>query len=95
MKNSTRIAFAALVLVAAGLTACNNSKTESTTATTAKVEAKATPVNKICPISGEEAKADVTSTCDGKTVAFCCPGCKGKFDKMDHAKQEAVLAKAK
>jgi YHS domain-containing protein len=94
MKNTTRIAFAALILAAAGLTACNNDKTA---ATDSKMEAKSTaPINKMCAINpSEEANAKVTSTCDGKTVAFCCAGCKGKFDKMTHQQQEAVVAKAK
>ena len=94
MKISTRIAFAALTLVAAGLAACASDHTAATT-TNAPTEAKTTaPVNKTCPFSGKEAKATITSTCDGKTVSFCCPGCKGKFDKMDHAKQEAMVGKA-
>lgn len=100
MKN-TQILVAALALVAAvGLTGCKNDKAETTTATTPsteamKSEARTGPMNKMCPFSGEEAKADITSTCDGKTVAFCCAGCKGKFDKMDKAHQEAMMAKAK
>lgn len=92
MIKSTRIAFATLALVAAvGLAAC--SKNEAETTTTA--EAKATPVNTVCPFTGGKADAKVTSTCAGKTVAFCCAGCKGKFDKMDATQQAAMCSKAK
>ncbi|MCB1277633.1 hypothetical protein [Prosthecobacter sp.] len=33
-----------------------------------------------CPISGKPADPSITSTKDGKTVAFCCEKCKAKFD---------------
>lgn len=94
MKNRTRIAFAALTLIAAGLTACASDNTAATTTSTPTEAKSSAPVNKTCPFSGKEAKATITSTCDDKTVSFCCPGCKGKFDKMDHAKQEAMVSKA-
>lgn len=94
MNTNFRTALATLALVAAaGLAACSNDKTETAT-TNAPAEAKATAttaaVNKTCPFTGGAANASVTSTCQGKTVAFCCAGCKGKFDKMD-AKQQADL----
>ncbi|MFT3685824.1 MAG: hypothetical protein QM783_13025 [Phycisphaerales bacterium] len=92
MKN-VRTALSLVALIAmAGLAACANNDTQTAAADT-KMEAKAT--NKTCPYTGGAAKADITSTCDGKTVAFCCAGCKGKFDKADHAKQVEMLAKAK
>ncbi|HZW06466.1 MAG TPA: hypothetical protein VFF65_05030 [Phycisphaerales bacterium] len=90
MKNTLRTLVASLALVAvAGLSACNNA---DKTASDSKMEAKA--VNTKCPFSGGEAKQEITSTCHGQTVAFCCGGCKAKFDKMDHAKQHEVMAKA-
>ncbi len=94
MTKHFRTAFATLALVAvAGLAACHSDKTE--TATT-PVEAKASaPINTTCPFTGGKADAKVTSTCAGKTVAFCCAGCKGKFDKMDATQQAAMCAKAK
>ncbi len=89
MMKTTRIAFATLALLAAaGLTACNNSKMETSDS---KMEAKAT--NTTCPFTGGKANPEVTSVCEGKAVAFCCAGCKGKFDKMDHEKQEAMMKK--
>lgn len=36
-----------------------------------------------CPISGKPADPSITSTKDGKTVAFCCEKCKAKFDKKN------------
>ncbi len=41
----------------------------------------AEPVNKECPVAGKPAKASVTTKHEGKTVAFCCNNCKGKFEK--------------
>ncbi|HYD00041.1 MAG TPA: hypothetical protein VEB22_02345 [Phycisphaerales bacterium] len=91
MKNTMRTLVASLALVAAaGLAACANH--EKTAAADTKMETKA--VNTKCPFSGGEAKQEITSTCHGQTVAFCCGGCKAKFDKMDHAKQHEVMAKA-
>jgi hypothetical protein len=93
MKHTTRIALSLALAAITGLAACANN--DSKAADQSKMEAKATPINKTCPLSGEAAKADVTSTCDGKTVAFCCAGCKGKFDKMDHAAQAKMVSAAK
>lgn len=94
MTKNFRTAFAALALVAAaGLTACNDNKAADTS--TAKVEASASaPINKNCPFSGEACDGKTTSAYQGKTVAFCCAGCKGKFDKMDATHQAAMVAKA-
>ncbi|MCA1964732.1 MAG: hypothetical protein LDL31_12380 [Prosthecobacter sp.] len=37
-----------------------------------------------CPISGKDAKPNITSKDkDGKTVSFCCNNCKAKFDKKN------------
>jgi len=91
MKTTTRFAFAALIVAAAVLGACNNNKESATD--TSKMEARAT--NTTCPFTGAKANAEVTSAHEGKTVAFCCAGCKGKFDKMDDAHQDAMVAKAK
>ncbi len=39
----------------------------------------------VCPVTGEKIasaeKAVAKSTYQGKTVYFCCAGCKAKFDK--------------
>ncbi len=52
--------------------------------------ASAEPANKDCPVSGKPAKPTVTSTHNGKEVAFCCNNCKGKFD-ADPAKFEKKI----
>lgn len=88
---TTRIVLAAFALVAvAGLTGCNNNKTD---ASGGKMEAKAT--NKTCPFSGRAASDKYVAQHDDQAVAFCCPNCKAKFEKMDDAKQHEVMAKAK
>lgn len=51
--------------------------------------------NTTCPFSGEPVKAGVTSTYNGKTVGFCCNGCKEKFEKASAADKDAMLAKVK
>jgi organic hydroperoxide reductase OsmC/OhrA len=91
LKNTTKMLFASLVLVA-GLAACNNTA-EKTTAADSKMEAKA--VNTTCPFTGETVDGKTYAVHDGKKVAFCCAGCKAKFEKMDDAKQDAMVAKAK
>lgn len=42
--------------------------------------ASAAPVNKTCPVGSRPARTDVTSTYNGKEIAFCCNNCKKKFD---------------
>lgn len=40
-----------------------------------------------CPISGKPVDVNVKSkTADGKTVFFCCPKCKVKYDKANKTK---------
>jgi len=42
--------------------------------------AQAGPVNKMCPVkTGSAAQANLTATYKGKTIGFCCGGCKTKF----------------
>jgi YHS domain-containing protein len=43
--------------------------------------ATAAPVNKECPVAGKPAKETVTTTHEGKEIAFCCNNCKAKFEK--------------
>ncbi|RPH45672.1 MAG: hypothetical protein EHM91_07515 [Planctomycetota bacterium] len=39
------------------------------------------PVNDMCPVkTGEAAKPGITTTFNGKTVAFCCNNCKNTFE---------------
>lgn len=46
----------------------------------AAAAANAKPVNAKCPVTGADIKPGFVSTFEGKTVGFCCGGCKGKFD---------------
>ena len=50
----------------------------------------AAPANKDCPVSGKPAKETVTTSHNGKEVAFCCNNCKGKFE-ADPAKFEKKI----
>jgi YHS domain-containing protein len=50
--------------------------------------------NTSCPFSGEPVNTAYTSTYKDKTVGFCCPKCKAKFDAMsdsDKAKKVAMM----
>jgi YHS domain-containing protein len=40
----------------------------------------AAPVNTTCPVGSRPARTDITSTYNGKEIAFCCNNCKKKFD---------------
>jgi YHS domain-containing protein len=40
----------------------------------------AAPVNTVCPVGARPIRSDITSTYQGKEVAFCCNKCKAKFD---------------
>lgn len=43
--------------------------------------AAATPVNATCPVDiGTAIKAEFTSVYEGRTIGFCCGGCKAKFE---------------
>lgn len=57
--------------------------------------AKTSALNTKCPISGEPVDPAVTTVTGGKTVAFCCGGCIGKWKKMSAEEQSRVLAAAK
>lgn len=48
--------------------------------------------NATCPFSGRAVNSSVTSDMDGTTVAFCCGGCKSKFDAMSNTQQQAKFA---
>jgi YHS domain-containing protein len=42
-------------------------------------------VNDVCPWSGKPVSADSLTTYRGKTVGFCNPGCRDKFEDATHA----------
>jgi len=39
------------------------------------------PINKICPVSGEEIDPKITTIYNGKTYGLCCKSCLKKFNK--------------
>lgn len=52
----------------------------------------AAPVNTVCPISGKDVDASITSKHKGEDVAFCCNKCKTKFD-AEPSKYEGKIKK--
>ena len=42
--------------------------------------ASAAPANTTCPVGSRPIRSDITSTYQGKEIAFCCNKCKAKFD---------------
>lgn len=87
MKLASIAAVLALSVVA--LSGCNKSTTTTTTSAAPGV------MNTQCPFSGKPVNTELTSNVGGKQVAFCCNGCKGKFDSMSADKQAELMAKAK
>lgn len=55
----------------------------------------AVAVNGACPIQPDEDASKSTVLVDyaGKKVAFCCPGCVTKWNKMTDAQKDEALAK--
>ena len=47
-------------------------------------------VNATCPWSGEAVSADSLTLYRGKTVGFCNPGCRDKFEAAAHAFDAAI-----
>ena len=50
-------------------------------------------INDVCPWSGEPVSADSLTLYRGKTVGFCNPGCRDKFDKAANAFDAAIEGK--
>lgn len=51
--------------------------------------------NKNCPIMGHPVAEDGgSSTWNGKTIGYCCEGCKPKFEALSDDEKAAKLAKA-
>ena len=79
---------ATLSLVA--LTGCQGTQTAT--------ESSVSPgmVNARCPQSGGPLREGCpTSSWDGETIGFCCPGCKAGFDRKTDAAKNAQLAAIK
>lgn len=84
MSRSFLVRVAALVVALApflALAACGSSEPEAITpASLAKAAAAAGSVNGLCPIMERLVTPDGGSVeYQGRKVAFCCPGCSGKF----------------
>lgn len=73
--------------------ATNAAPASATSATTATTTAK--PINAKCPVKGSAPDVSITSTFEGKLIAFCCTNCKAKFDAnpAECAKKIPELAK--
>ena len=61
---------------------------------TAEGGESASAVNAKCPYSGNPVNLSVTADYKGRTVAFCCGGCAGKWNKEIDADKDAMLVKA-
>lgn len=77
---------AAIVLTVAGLCGCaNNGNSES--------DANAAVINPNCPVrTGSSVSPGVTTEWDGKTVGFCCAGCRSAWEKKSDEEKRASLA---
>ena len=49
------------------------------------------PVNKTCPISGEDINPDITVNVGYDTIGLCCNGCVKGFKKWDREKRLIVV----
>ena len=59
----------------------------------AKEQLASGPVNAKCPIMGGTVDADgELASFNGKTIGFCCPGCKPKWEAWDTAKKVAFVS---
>ncbi len=76
---------AALSLIA--LAGCHNTQKDTS--------ASAGMLNSKCPMTGEPVDTAATTDYQGGKVAFCCNGCKGKWEKKTDQEKAALLNKAK
>jgi hypothetical protein len=82
-----------------GMTACQSNGEhaqgeENCTPATGPNEVGKNAVNTNCPMTGELADQSVVAECQGTKIAFCCTGCKSKFEKMSEADKAKILTKA-
>lgn len=51
-------------------------------------------LNSTCPFSGEAVDNNITTDYQGGKVAFCCNGCKGKWEKANDQAKAEMMKKA-
>jgi len=86
----------ALAVAALCLGACAHSESAEAECKPAQDGTKhAVAVNSSCPVMPEDDASTSTTLVDykGQKVAFCCPGCVPKWNKMSDSQKDAALAK--
>lgn len=73
---------------------CESGEKKDACCTEKKAGESASAVNAKCPYSGNPVNLSVTADYKGRTVAFCCAGCAGKWSKEIDADKDAMLANA-
>jgi hypothetical protein len=72
-----------------------DTETLESVATANRTTANRTTANKNCPIMGHAVTADGGSVAwNGKTIGFCCEGCKPEFEKLSDEGKTTKLAEA-
>ena len=101
MKNLSLLSLLAMVALLAGcagdttVSTENQVTPEATGESTPKATETAATDNKYCPIMGNAVTADGgTLAWNGKTIGFCCEGCKPEFEKLSDEDKTAKLAEA-
>jgi hypothetical protein len=84
----TKMTFAAACLACLCIMGCNDSKQS---AQSKQPAGTVMTTNEVCPFSHKAVNPQYTSTYNGKTVSFCCGGCKAKFDAMTDADKAKML----
>ena len=67
-----------VLALADSATTCRVGQSASATPTTQPANA---PINKKCPIGGDDVDPKVTCVYKGQTIGFCCPDCVAEFKK--------------
>ncbi|MFO0832190.1 MAG: hypothetical protein U0637_10130 [Phycisphaerales bacterium] len=86
MKMLRSLAIAAAAATVLSLGACHS---------TQKSAAAPGVMNSKCPFSGEAVDGNITCDYQGGKVAFCCAGCKGKWEKASDQARADMMKKAK
>lgn len=103
MKNFSLLSFLAVVALIAGCardTTVSTDEvadpgTEATSETGSDIPEAIAADNENCPIMGHAVTADGGSVAwNGKTIGFCCEGCKPEFEKLSDEDKTAKLAEA-